>query len=222
MNYIYLELAAFIISAAAFLRGIAKMFRKGKPMYFQLLICSAGCFSLKELWTIINEICGVSGIINVGLIGNLGCFWFMLSANYGSLDSFVDDKSCSNKKPKILALIAPAVLALCLGLFIFNSLNNNSRANVLIPSACFIPTLAASYYSLKHLILPVDELGFLRSTKLCNIFIIMLCIAAYVELVVLLGGSSIALSAVSLTISCLMAGLVFACERGTKIWGTLI
>ena len=222
MNFICLELAAFAISAAAFIRGMYKTFRKGKPMYFQLLVCSVGCFTLKELWTIINALCGVSGIVNVGLIGNLGCFWFMLSANYGSLDSFVDDKSASNKKQKLFALTAPAVFAVGLGILVFNSLNSNSRSNVLLPSACFIPALIASYYSFKHLILPIDELGFLRSTKLCNILIVMLCIADYIELIVLLYGNNIAFSAMSVAISCLMAGLVFACERGTKIWGTLI
>lgn len=222
MNYVCLELAAFIISAAAFMRGMYKMFRKGKPMYFQLLICSVGCCALKELWMIVNAVCGVSGILNVGLIGNLGCFWFMLSANYGSLDSFVDDKSVSAKKTKILALIAPVFFAVCLGILVSYSLNSNSRTTVFITSACFIPALAASYYSLKHIILPIDELGFLRSTKPCNIFIIMLCIADFVELIVLFFGNNIALSAMSVTISCLMAGLVWACERGTKIWGTLI
>lgn len=69
------ELLAFDVSAKAFGYGAFHLFRKGKPKYFQLFVCAAGCYMLEELRVIVNSLLGSGsrdGLVTVRLFGFFG------------------------------------------------------------------------------------------------------------------------------------------------------
>ena len=111
-------IASFVIAAAAFCLGVAKLFGKRKPFYMKLLVCASGCFMLEQQLLLINLWCGVHEVFSIGMLGILGCNYFLLSANYGTLDKIVDDGAKENRFARIFALIAPIVIALlCVNAF---------------------------------------------------------------------------------------------------------
>lgn len=210
MNSVFWGVGAFLIANAAFLRGCFVFFRRGKPLYFQLLVCAAGCCGLAALSAVVNTLCGaVQEGFHISLLGLLGCCFFLLSANYGQMDGVVDDGSADNRKARWLALLAPGVLAGALVLLLV-------RGTVPVYTAVFcLSALPAAYYNLKHLLLPVDELGFLRATRLCNGCSLLFCGWSLLCPAALTGPFSV-------VTALLTAGLVFACERGMSLWPTLL
>ena len=205
----------FVISAGAFAFGAARFFKKKKPMYFQLLVCAAGCFALKELSYAVTEFCGGEELpVSVALLGVFGCFFFLLSANYGQLDGIVDDGDKANKKARALAWIAPIVLGGALA-FVLIMLPEVGMAIRVICGIAFLPLLPASYYNLKHLLLPIDPFGFLRATKMCNVA--ALCFYALNILQIAADGDWVLYVSVLLALN--VVWIVLASERGMKKWG---
>ena len=70
-----------MIAAAAFWLGAAKLFARRKPFYMKLLVCASGCFMLEQQLLLINLWCGVHEVFSIGMLGILGCNYFLLSAN---------------------------------------------------------------------------------------------------------------------------------------------
>ena len=84
----------------------------------KLLVCASGCFMLEQQLLLINLWCGVHEVFSIGMLGILGCNYFLLSANYGTLDRIVDDGAKENRLARLFAIIAPVVVALlCLNAF---------------------------------------------------------------------------------------------------------
>ena len=51
------EIASQIVVLFAFLFGAFKLWRKGKPLYFQLVIAAVGCYALYQLFVIVVTFC---------------------------------------------------------------------------------------------------------------------------------------------------------------------
>ena len=206
---------AFLISAGAFAFGAARFFKKKKPMYFQLLICAAGCFALKELSYAVTELCGGEELpVSVALLGAFGSFFFLLSANYGQLDGIVDDGDKANRKARVLAWIAPIVFGAALAVVLFTSSKGGTAIRVIYGIA-FLPVLPASYYNLKHLLLPIDPFGFLRATKMCNVAALYF----YVLNILQIASSGNLALYISVLLALNVVWIVMSSERGMKRWG---
>lgn len=207
---------SFAISAAAFIFGGIKLFKKKKPLYLQMLVCAAGCFALEELSSLVSLWCNAaSGLFSIGMLGILGCNFFLLSANYGTLDKIVDDNG--NKKVRFYALAAPAVLTVLLAAACAakRKFDFSSAIRVLV----MLPALPASYFNLKHVLLPKDDFGFLSASRPCNIA--ALCFYVICEIHIWLSFLAItpAAEASLLLMSLASFGLVFSAVKGAKIWG---
>ena len=211
------ELASFLIAAFAFGAGAAAIFQKKKPLYFQLLVSAAGCFALERLSSVVNLWCSVYESFGIGMLGVFGCNFFLLSANFGTLDKIVDDGTDS-KKARALAFFAPAVTAL-LTLGVFLVWQKQSLVGAAIWALLLLPALPASYFNLKHLLLPEDPFGFLAATKRCNYAAIGFYIASAAY------GAASALSQTTLCgifavlTSLTVLALVLASIKGVKQWG---
>ena len=160
-------LISFLIAVFAFGFGAAKLFKKKKPLYLQLLVCAAGCFAVQQLSYAVNIWCDVRAAVSIGMLGIFGCNFFLLSANFGTLDRIVDDGKDSGKARK-LALAAPAVMA-ALTVAAFLAWKGRDGLGAVMWVVVLIPALPASYFNLKHILLPTDPFGFLRATKPCNL-----------------------------------------------------
>lgn len=217
MQDIIFALASFLLAAFAFDYGAAKLFKKKKPMYLQILVCAAGCFAIQQLSYVVNIWCDVTAAVSIGMFGIFGCNFFLLSANYGTLDKIVDDGKGSGKA-KVLAIIAPVIMAV-LAVVAFLSWKDKDMFCAVMWLVMLIPALPASYFNLKHILLPMDPFEFLRATKPCNIAALVFYIvtAAYVICSASMGGIVSGILSIAMSVSVL--GLSLCAIKGAKKWG---
>ena len=209
---------SFAVAAAAFWLGAIKFFGTKKPLYMKLLVCAAGCFMLEEQLLLINLWCGVKETFSIGMLGILGCNYFLLSANYGTLDKIVDDGGEKNRPAKLIAVIAPiAVAVACVNVFLVWKDKDIICAVMWV--LMLLPAIPASYLNLKHILLPADDFGFLRATRFCNIS----ALALYIVMSVFAACSASDSGRLAGIFSCLMSLAVLAITvsaiRGAKKWG---
>lgn len=217
------ELLAFAVSAAAFGWGAYHLFRKGTPKYFQLYPCAASCYMLEELWVIVNALLGngsQDGLVTVRLFGFFGCLCFMLSANANGLDKLVDEGT--HRKAKAIAFIAPVILLILYALYLFSPANTRSAASNVIGFLSISPALPAAYLNLKHLLLPEDEMGFLKLTRKIDIASLVFYAANYVYPLIDLHCPKTIMSVYDLILAVMLFGQILLCEKGAVKWKTLI
>ena len=210
-------LISFLIAVFAFGFGATKLFKKKKPMYLQILVCAAGCFAIQQLSYVVNIWCNVSAAVSIGMFGIFGCNFFLLSANYGTLDKIVDDGGDS-KKARLCAVIAPVILA-ALTVVAFFSWEKKDMFYAVMWVIMLLPALPASYYNLKHILLPMDPFEFLRATKPCNIAALVFysLTVAYVICTANMGSTVSGIYSVLLSLSALALSL--SAVWGSKKWG---
>lgn len=222
MNTVVFSFAAFLLSAVAAAYGMLRFFHKGRPLYFQLMVLAAACFSLTQLWYLVMFICDNPGRAGIGLLGFAGCSLFLLSANWGQLDGLVDDRSIKGVRERRTAHAAPCIMALLMVVLFLVCFNRISDGPLIAMMILCLPSLPASYYSLKHALMPIDNLGFLKATRACNISALFIYPLSCICLMMLYGGMDMGSGIVNVLIGIVMIALVASSERGMKIWKTLI
>ena len=210
---------SLLIAVFAFGRGAGKLFKKGTPMYWQLYICAAGCFALRQLSETVNFLCGLRGNISVGMLGIFGRNFFLLSANYGTLDKVVDDGGTENRPARLYALAAPVIMAVLTALVFFTWRKTDPVCGALW-LLVLLPMLPASYFNMKHLRMPLDAFELLRATKPCNLAALGFYLLSALYAVFRALGKTAAAGVTSVVLSASMLFLVSAAIRGAKKWKT--
>ncbi|MBQ0038775.1 MAG: hypothetical protein KBS74_08935 [Clostridiales bacterium] len=178
---------------------------------------------LEELWVIVNSLLGngsQDGLVTVRLFGFFGCLCFMLSANANEFDKVVDEGK--SKNAKLLAIIAPTVLLAFYALYAFSPMNTKSAAVIVIGFLSIFPALPASYFNLKHLLLPPDEVGFLKGTKQIDILALAFYAANYVYPLMDLHCPKTVMSVYDLLLAGMLFGIIAACRKGAVKWEAFI
>ena len=151
---------------------------------------------------------------NVGMLGIIGSFLFFFSANFGQLDSVVDDGSAQCIKARIIALAAPfSVAALWCGIFAeygFNEMTIWVGVEVLA-----LALALASYFHLKHLIMKDSGSGIIKSMRSYNLLALVYAVLCLME--VLLDWSYAPIIVCVLECAVLLAFLPVL-KRGVKQW----
>ena len=209
--------ASFLIAACAFALGAIKLFRKKKPLYLQLLVCAAGCFAIEQLSSLVNIWCRVDAAVSIGMIGIFGCNFFLLSANYGTLDKIVDDGRGS-KRARAIAIAAPVITAALAACAFLLWLGQDTFCAVMW-LIVLLPALPASYFNLKHILLPLDPFEFLRATKPCNVCALFFYVITAATVICSAFGLEIAAGAMSVAISLSVLALTVSAIKGASKWG---
>ncbi len=218
LNNEIFALIAGVISVAAFVFGSVLLFRKGKPLYFQLIIAAVGCSMLAELNRLAYVYCGnFDGRAVVGTIAVLGSVLFLLSANLDQLDGLVDGGTVG-VKTKLAACIAPLVFAAGAAAIVYFC--KGDLLAKIVTAVALLPALPASYLNLKHLLMNEDEIGFLRATKGTNIAALGYYASVYAAMLLSPSGIGVLSGAPCLLITAATAALALCAERGAKIWTT--
>ncbi len=207
----------------AFSYGAFKLFQPKIPKFWKLYVCAVGCYMLEELWVIVNSLLGngsQDGLVTIRLFGFFGCLCFMLSANVGEFDKVVNEKR--NTKADFLALIAPIALLIIYAIYAFTPADGKTDLIVVIGLISISPALPASYFSLKHLLLPEDEMGFLRLTRGINIAALIFYAANYIYAVADLYCSKAVMSIYDFALGIMVFAIVLLCRKGAGEWETLI
>lgn len=208
------EIIALCVSLAATVYGACRILKKGIPLYLKLFVCASGCFSLGELWIFVNTYLGVaadSGQLTVRVLGLFGCLSFMLSADSSDFDSVVDGTKTFFCREKLLALLAPCIL-LILFFINFALRTPEKRAFAILAELIgILPAVPASYFSLKHLLLPNDELGLLKEVRPISILSLAFYVLAYLPF-----------ASDQVVMALVMFAIAAVCGREAKRWPTVI
>ena len=220
---ITISLVSCFIAAAAFVYGAVKvLFKDKKPLYFKLIVAAVGCYLVEELNTLACYICStVDASVSVGDFGILGAVLFLFTAEFGHLDGFVDD-GCVSKRVKLTACIVPLLLVLstvALDILLFSRYDLFSFICATLMLLAMVPT---SYLAAKHLLMPQDAVGFLASTRRCNICTLLYFVLTHLYLYSALWQSVVLLNALGILVTILILALSISAERGSTKWTTSI
>ena len=161
--------SALTLSALfGFVYGVIRFFRERSPLYARMIVLGVGCAMLGRLFETLQLLTlgELPSGFHVGTLGILGSFLFFISANYGQMDSLADDRSPGMRKYRWIAGLAPlAVLIMYVVFFGLADFGEHTVVNGIL----MLVTAQASYFHLKHLIIPDVEDGIIRAIRPYNL-----------------------------------------------------
>lgn len=163
-----------------FVYSLFKFFHPKKALYKKMAGCALGCLFIERLYGIVQYLVvgDLTEYFQLGTFGNIGCFLFLFSANYGAIDSLIDDGSAEIKKYRLRALAAPAV-TIAAAIAILLSPSNPGRTITCAVEELFVG--ASAYYSLKNLIIPKKFSDFLSDLRAFHILSLVLAAGVTIE-----------------------------------------
>ena len=215
----WLELAATVFSGAGFLYGAGKYLKPHKPLYASMIVLGTGCIMLGRGYTFMRMFTGlpVSGIFHVGILGTAGTFAFFFSSNYGQIDSLVDDGGDIFLKYRLIAFSAVLLTAVMYILILMSPAPAAEKFSDGIVSAS---VAAASYFHLKHIMIPDIDYGVVRCLRRYNILALMYAVLCLAEMTVKAYGISDLIIAVYAAQCPISLMLVPVMNKGVQEWST--
>ena len=218
--YMYLSLAMTVSAGIGFVYGLYRFFRDESALYVRMIIFSVGCAMFGQLFKTLQYL--VNGQLgsgfHVGMLGIIGSFMFLFSANYGQMDSIVDDRTSAFRKTRITALAAPVMIIAIWCVIAFTKGLNKSTIPLGIETL-FIAL--ASYFHLKHLIIKDVQFGLIKAIRSYNLLALIYALLCMFEMLV---------ESFNLPDFCIVIVYVLQCavllafvpvlERGVKKWTT--
>ena len=218
--HMYLSLAMTISAGIGFGYGLYRFFRDESALYVRMIIFSVGCAMFGRLFEMLQYL--VNGELGsgfqVGMLGIIGSFLFLFSANFGQMDSVVDDGSPVFRKTRLISLAAPLVI-IAIWCLIACTKGLNKTTIPLGIETLFIAQ--ASYFHLKHLIIKDVEYGLIKAIRNYNLFALIYALLCMLEMLV---------ESFNLPVFCIVIVYVLQCivlilfvpvlERGVKKWTT--
>ncbi|MBQ4487237.1 MAG: hypothetical protein II936_09565 [Oscillospiraceae bacterium] len=160
----YYELAMTIAAALGFVYGAFRYLQPHKPLYASMIVLGTGCIALGHLYSFLRLMTGFSssGVFHVGILGTIGAFSFFFSANYGQIDSLVDDGREDYNKYRLIPFIPVAVIIL---MYIWIMMSPATAAERTTDGIAAIFIGAAAYFHMKHLVIPDVDYGVVRCQR---------------------------------------------------------
>ena len=184
--YIFPNTVVFVCALIGFGYGIRKLVRGKKAVFPKMVTGAVGCIALGRMYQLVKMATGgrIEGEFQLGILGVLGCMMFFFSANFGLMDKIADDGSKELRKYRIAAFAAPA-----LSLTIF--LTSICFSDIILPikilaGAATVFIMPASYFNLKHFLLPDVDLGIIKCLKSYNLLVLIFCFLSEAEMIALI------------------------------------
>jgi len=176
------SLALTACAMFSFIYGLVRFFGKESPLYSKMIVFGIGCAMLGRLFETLQffTLGELQGGFHVGMLGILGSFLFFFAANYGQMDALVDDKSVKFRKYRLIALLGPLTTA---ALFVISVLLSGVGKNTVYNTLLAFTVINASYFHLKHLIIPDVEGGIVRSIRAYNLMALIYALLCMAEMI---------------------------------------
>ena len=221
MNLILL--ANIIVCAGAlggFIYGAVRFFRRNKAVYAQMITLACGVTAFGRLYQIIRiiSIGNVTDGFHLGILGTFGSLLFLFAANFGLMDTLCDDGSKELRKYRLIPVAAP-VLVIAAYLVLFLITDQTVLVKSVAGAISFI-VLLASYFNLKHLIIPDVDFGVIRCLRAYNLLALIyefLCIS---ELISMSRGNDVITLIVGILTGAVMPLITISVYSGVKKWTT--
>ena len=216
------EIIKSFLFTAASIWGISVSFKKRGALFLQIVAFALGCMALGNIFVLALNITAPEEVLvtltkdfNIGLLGIFGMFAFIFSASYGQIAGLSDDHSRELRKYRLLALIAPIVNAIILMAIVFSGIEVHMQ---IIYAILFLPAILASYYNLKHLIIPDVELGILASIRKYNLVALMMTVLVLLATATKQYDVSILYSILNILIGLIAPIVFYFAKKGSEAW----
>ncbi len=219
MKYLLIEnLAVMACATVGFFTGIPYL-KTRKALYASMIVQGMICVVLGRLYQCALLFTGGSLTDNfqVGSLGVMGAFSFFFSANYGQIDSLVDDGEKTFRKYRLIALIGPAYVASMLVPILLSPAAATFKISCVIIS---VMISMASYFHVKHLFIPDVDYGVVRCLRGYNALAVVLSVMSMWELIALALNSQWLLIVSGVGLCAAALTLVPVMDRGVKKWRT--
>lgn len=211
------QIVLLIGTLSAFIIGVAKYFKKRKPLFLQIITSALGCAALGQISFLIKQLIGQengSGF-QVSVLGLVGCYFFFFSASFGQIDGLGDSKDKELRKYRLISLSAPLAIAAS---YYFVVVGNFEITETVINGILFALLAVTSYFNLKHLILPDVDGGILKSIRSYNLVVLMLSAVTILRQISELYGIEFLTFATMLCSAVLFFSVIIIAGRGVKKW----
>lgn len=216
--YLSLSIALTVCAAIGFGYGLFRFFRSKSALYIRMIVFAVGCAMLGRLFeTLLLLVSGqIGGGFHVGMLGVAGSFLFLFSANFGQMDSLVDDGSKQFLKTRIIALAAPVAI---LAVWCFLVKENGFSQATIAQGAESILIAQAAYFHLKHLIINDVDYGLIRSIRSYNLVALIYAFLCMTEMAIKSFNLPSVFPIIICVLQCIvMLALIPVLERGVKKW----
>ena len=183
-----------------------------------MITLAMGVIGFGRLFLVCRILTGgeITETFQLGFIGMFASFLFFFSANYGAVDSLIDDSIERSFASKLVTFLAPVVvIVLYIAFFIF--------ADVSLMWKIFGGILSfnialSAYFNLKHLLSPDVDKGVVTCLRPYNLLALIYAVSVVVECIGLSHGNDV-LTFVAGIISAISIILIIPLiQRGVKKW----
>ena len=218
--YLIANIIVCTCALAGFIYGGITFFRPRQALYAQMITLSLGCITFGRLFNIVRLLTGgdLTDNIQLGFLGMIGSLMFFFSANYGTVDTLLDDRTKAFTKYILIAFTAPAAAIVMYALLFL--LGDSSLLWIILGAVLTVFALPASYFNLKHLIFPDVDFGVVKCLRPYNLLALIYTALIFTECFAMSRDNEI------LTlVCCCITGLITAAMiplivRGIKKWRT--
>ena len=217
-----LTLLANIITCAGalvgFVYGAFRFFHPKAAVYTQMVTFACLVILFGRLYQIIRIVTvgELAERFHLGVLGMIGSILFLFAANFGVMDSLVDDGSKELRKYRLIPLAAPAlVLAAWLAIFCFA---DDSIPTKIVTGVISVCVMLASYFNLKHLIIPDVAFGVIRSIRQYNLLALIYEFLCFAEMIAQIRNREIITLIVGILAGILLPFIILSVDRGGKKW----
>lgn len=216
------QIVSTLLLAASAIYGIAVSFKKKSILFAQIIASGVACLALGNIFTLMLRITAPEEIknsltngFNIGMLGVFGFFIFIFSAAFGQIDGLGDDRSKAMRKYRIIGILAVVPVIVSVVLIVLSPIGDTLK---IVYAILYSPAALASYYNLKHLILPDVDLGIIACIRKYNLFmlittgiILLSTVLKVYQLTALYGISVILLGIMGFV-------LIISAKRGAERW----
>ena len=218
--YLYLSLALTVAAGVGFGYGLFRFFRDESALYVRMIIFGVGCAMLGRLFeTLLILVDGsLRSGFHVGMLGIIGSFLFFFSANFGQMDSIVDDGSKKFLKTRLISFVAPLVI---IAVWVFIAINRGVNKTTIPLGVETLFIALASYYHFKHLIIQDISFGLIKAIRSYNLLSLIYALLCMAEMLVKsFNLPDFCIITVNSLQFVLLLAFVPVLERGVKKWTT--
>lgn len=211
---IVLLIIATVISAFAFAIAAIKLWKKDKPLYFQILTCAIGCYALFELAVLVMTYCNINQTyFNTSFFGLIACDLFLFCANRGDIEKIFEKPK---RKSFILSIVAGAlffIASVVIGIFYFKTSTVSFYLFILIQ----IPTSFVVYFNVRHLLSPSKDQSLKRRINILDIGSLVFCVLFLVDFACWINVSTLT-GIMDLVTSLVVLALSILTIKGAEKW----
>lgn len=215
-----LILTLFLTTSAIY--GVTVSFKKKGVLFVQIIVSGVACLALGNIFTLMLRITApkeiVSSLINgfnIGMLGIFGFFFFVFSAAFGQIDGLGDDRSKTLRKYRIIGVAAVIPVIICIVPIVLSPVQEMLK---IVYAILYLPAALASYYNLKHLILPDVDFGIIACMRKYNLFMLIMTAIILLSTVFKVYGLTVLYGISNILIGVMGAIIIISAKQSAERW----